>query len=155
MKKLLTLGAIAVIGMGLTVSSNAQAPGPGGPGGRLQAGQGGPGGGRMMMRLGETQKKILGQLDLSADQKKKIEALDKKTKTSMEKLMKEPGDRQAKGPKMREIMQSHREDLNKILTPAQQKKYQELMKAEMQKMRDQRGDRGPAGGRKAPPAKKP
>ena len=154
MKKL-TL-SILVVGaaIGLATESLAQQPGPKGGQGGGQFGRPGQGGQRRvggMRRLQEVNKKIFAQLGLNADQKKKIEALDKKSAAKMQDLMKDfkpGGDMSGMRDKFRAVREDYNKGLKSILTPAQLKKYEELRKAEMQKMRQQfGGGRGFGGGR--------
>lgn len=131
MNKLVTMVTVAALAVGMSVSVMAQQPGP--KGGDAKRGPGGIGG--RFGRMAEMEKDILAKLNLNADQKKKIEALNKKTKTKMEALMKEPGEMKDKREKFREINQNRRDEMNKILTPAQQKKYKELWQEKVKEMR--------------------
>lgn len=125
-----------------------------------QRGQGGPGQGgpdraAIRERMQKMQKEIYAQLKLSADQTKKVEALDKATAKKLDDLRAAPGDRQSKGPKMREIRDAHQKDLEKILTKAQADQFKKLRQEQMDKMRAQFGggrDRGGPGGPGGPPA---
>lgn len=165
-KFILTLCAAVVV----AAVSFAQAPGPnrGGAGDRPS----GQRGGMMMSQRGiEIEKRVLAKLNLTADQKKRIDALNAKQKTEMDKIMAEvrklrdankpaagkPNQNRQPDPKMRALMermgkliQSRRTELNKILTPAQRSQYEKLMKDEMEKMRKEReknGQRAPSGSR--------
>lgn len=150
MKKLMQLLGIATLAVAVMVPAMAQDAGP--RGGKGQKAEGREG--RQMGRMQEVNKKILAQLDLSAEQKEKIKALEEATRAELEKSRPGPdGDRQQARQKMAEIQRNHREKLMAILTPAQRTKYQELWRAEMEKMRKERGGKPgqrPAG---APPAK--
>ncbi len=158
MKNLLKLIVVACA-MGALTFAMAQDPGPGRKAGGPQGG-GRPGGERRMGMMGGRQQAVLEKLNLTADQKKKIEALRKKQAEEMRgafaKNRPEPG--QKPDPAMREKMKAARDKYEKelmaILTPDQQKKFKALMKEEMEKMRTQRGQGGPAGagGSKKPKA---
>jgi len=145
MKNILHLIIATTLLAGLTVSALAQEAGPR----RGQGAQAGAGAGQrgQMGRLGEVQKKVLAQLDLTTDQKSKIAALDKKTKEEAMKLM-QGGRTPETREQMQDLTKKHREAMLKILTPAQRTKFQELMKAEMKKIREQAGNR--KGGGAAP-----
>lgn len=151
MKKTLTVLAIATMALGLGVGAYAQDAGP--QGGQLKQGQGQRKGGGMQKARGKIQQDILAQLNLTADQKAKIEALNKKTQeTVKEKMAAADGDRQKGGQGMREVMKNHQESLMKILTKEQQVKYRELWMAKMKEMREKRGDRPGNPGGAPPPA---
>lgn len=148
MKQFMKVFTMALAMGALIVGANAQAAGPkGGQGlgkGSQAKGLGG-GGQRNMQRMLEVRNRVFAQLNLTAEQKSKIEAIDKKHRDAMQKLMQEPGDRQAKMPKFRELQTKHREEFQAVLTPAQRTRFQELMRAEMQKMREERGKAGSGG----------
>jgi len=145
MKKILTILVSTMALAALATSAFAQGAGPkGGFGGR--GGQGGPGGmpgGRMAKMQGE----ILAKLNLSADQKKKIDALNAKRQEEMKKMFgggpPAEGDRDKMREKMRESQKAYRKELDKILKPDQAKKYDALLKEARDKMRAQMG--GPGG----------
>ncbi|MEZ0327814.1 MAG: hypothetical protein ACAH95_18110 [Fimbriimonas sp.] len=146
MKKLISTLIIAGAAFGLVSASFAQTAGPkqGGPG---QRGPGGPGGGRMA-RMGKMQEEVLAKLNLTADQKKKIEAHNKKMgekmKTMFESAQKNPG---ADRTEMRKKFMAMREEGDKgmkaILTAEQWKKFETLRKEAREKARKQFG--GPGG----------
>ena len=146
MKKLVLAIIISVV----AVAAIAQGPGPGGPG---MGGPGGRGGG--MKRMAEMQKKILDQLKLTADQKKKVDALDadtaKKLRAAMESLKPSTPGARPDFSQMREKIQPIRKAreaaLAKILTKDQLKKYSELRKKAMDDMRKSFGGFGGPGGR--------
>lgn len=148
MKRFLTLIAVTAALATMAVPAFAQGAGPGGqkPGGGIQGGQrrpGGPGGpgGMGRERMQKMRAELLAKLNLSADQKTKIAALDKKREAEMQKL-RQSGDREGMREKMRPIMEKYEKDFNAILTPAQRTKYQELRKEMMEKMRKERGGQG-------------
>lgn len=136
MKKFLPLIAIAAMSAGFATVSLAQDAGP--RGGQLQGRQGRGMGG--MMRMAKVREEVLAQLNLTADQKKKLAELDKKTEAEVKALMVpgKPVDR----AKAREVMEAHRDGMKKILTKEQNKKYRELMMAKMKEMRERRQGAG-------------
>ena len=84
MKRFLTLIAVTAALATMAVPAFAQGAGPGGqkPGGGIQGGQRGPGGpggpgGMGRERMQKMRAELLAKLNLSADQKTKIAALDK------------------------------------------------------------------------------
>ena len=101
-----------------------------------------------MKRMQDTQEKVLSQLGLTSDQKKQVKGLNKTTADSFKKLMDASNGQRPDREAMRGVMKSHREGLMKILTKDQQTKFKDLMKAQMEKMRAERG-----GGAGAPPQK--
>ncbi|MBS1716275.1 MAG: Spy/CpxP family protein refolding chaperone [Armatimonadetes bacterium] len=150
MKRLLILSLLAVS----TASLLAQAPGPkaGAPG------QGGAGGhGEKMNRMGQMEKEILSKLNLTADQKKQIAALQKQLKPKREALMAQmkdaKGDRtkmQALRPQFQALRKEHEEGLMKILTPAQQKQFKDAIAQWMKDHPRPGGGAGGGGGRPGP-----
>lgn len=150
-----TKGIFAIVlGVSLVAPAMAQQSGPRGGGGVQGGGQrgpGGPGGNRMMMggRMKEVQTKVLAQLGLSDAQKSKLKALDAETEKKMKALMdankgknQSDASRKEMMEKFRAINESRKTQFEKILTPAQLKKYESLMKAEMEKMRKEREKNG-------------
>ncbi len=148
MKLMQILGACALT-LALGAFTFAQDAGPKGGGGSLPGVQGkrgragGQGGAKRMVTMHAD---ILAQLGLSSEQKTEIVALDKKFADDMKALAAEPGERKEKAPKMKALRDAHHQDLMKILTPEQGKKYDELWKEAMQKARQ----KGPGGGRGRP-----
>lgn len=145
-------GAIAA----LTTSSFAQGAGPkGGKGGNFGGGPGqgrGMGGGRMMMRGN-----IMEKLNLTAAQKQKIEAIQKKYMPQIQEAMQsfrksmKPGERptdeqrKAMRAKMKPINDKMMAEINKVLTPAQQKQLKQAMEEQRKKMEEMRAAGGPGG----------
>ncbi len=130
MKKLITMLSIAVAVVGI---ASAQTAGPKSkPGAGLGQGKPGQEGNRQGKR-GEMMKKLMAQLDLSADQKTKIEKIQNAQKEAMQKLMTSSLSQEEKRSKMREAMQKTQKDIQQILTPEQRKKMAELMKEFRQK----------------------
>lgn len=136
MKKFLPLIAIAAMSLGFAAVSVAQDAGP--RGGQLQGKQGRGQGG--MRRMGKFREEVLAQLNLTADQKRKLAELDKKTQAEMKALM-EPG-KPIDRAKAKQVMDSHRDAMKKILTKEQNKKFRELMMAKMKEMRERRQGAG-------------
>lgn len=140
-KLLLAIAIVATLGAGPAAFGQAA-----GPKGGLAPAQGGPGGGRMgggMQRMQKMRDDIFAQLNLTADQKKKIKTLDeaqaKKVKSMMADAQKPGADRS----KMRDTFMAMRKDYDKslagILSKDQKKKYDVLLKAAREKFRAQRG----------------
>ncbi len=182
MKKIASLTLMALMGLSLVAPAFAQAPGPKGG---AQAGPGGrQGGGNRMARMGQMEKDIFAKLNLKADQKKKLEAIDAKYKAKFAEEMKKmggpgggmgrpgpggPGGGRTGGPGgpgggpggpggamggMREMMQARRKEQMGVLDKVQQKKYTEMMEAERAKWRANRPGGGPGGPGGVPGGKK-
>lgn len=167
MKKLITFIVSALMVGVMATAAMAQDAGPGGrgpggaPGGRGPGGPGGPGGDRTKMRakMKEIEAKVLAQLKLTDAQKTKIKNLNAKYDKQMADLQKSTADRETKMKKMRTMMESRRKEFMAILTPEQQKKFDALMKAEMEKLRKEREKNGgqkpggskPSGGKPSKP----
>ncbi len=134
-KTLLSMLALAV-GTVAPLSLSAQErparperAGPGGPGG-----PGGRGGDRLAM--------MSEQLNLTADQKTKVQAILESERKSLEALREDSSlNQEARRAKMQEIRQSFAGKIREVLTPEQQ--------AKMGEMRGARGPVGPGAG-KAP-----
>lgn len=152
MKNIFRVLTVAVAAMSLAAVGFAQTPGPKGNKQGFQGkGQDGKGFGGRMRGMN---KELLGKLNLSADQQKKVEALEKSTQSKVQAIMNTDGDRESKMKKMREVMQGHRDELNKILTKPQQEQLKKLM-AEARAKRQKDG-KGPDGkGAKPGSGKKP
>ncbi|RYG32905.1 hypothetical protein EON81_19540 [bacterium] len=144
MKKLAILAFLAVG----VASAFAQQPGP------RPGGPGAPGGPRRMgmpgQRMTKMNEEIYKQLNLTADQKKKVAALDKSYMEKGKKAFEaSKGDFRAMREKTKGMREAHEKALFVILTDPQEKKYKSLRKAQMEKMRKQFG--GMRGGPGAPP----
>jgi Spy/CpxP family protein refolding chaperone len=153
MRKIFVLSGLVLGILALVVGVSAQAAGPktGGQGkdkGQV-SGQGGPkpgqrGGGMMGGQ------RILDQLNLTAAQKQKVEALQTKMRETMKSMMQSnpKGDdkaaREKNMAKFKSIREQYEKDLMAILTKDQQAKY----KALIEEMRNKRGAGGPPGQRK-------
>lgn len=145
MKKTLSLVALLAV---CATAAFAQQPGtsPKGPGR--------PGGPGMMRgpgaRMGKMNAEIYKQLGLTADQKKKVDALDKSHMAKMKALFdsaSKGGERSAMRDKFMKLRDEHEKGLFAILSDAQEKKYKTLRKATMDKMRKERGGMRPGGPR--------
>ena len=115
----------------------------------------------MMRRGGEEFKqlhtKILTELKLTADQKNKVTALDKKREDDQKKMMAEftkvgrdasEAQRTQMRDKMRKMQEEYRAGLKKILGDAKYATYEKRMREEMTKMMEKmRKERGQAGGK--------
>lgn len=130
MKKLLTIFAVSVIAMSLSVASFAQDAGPkgGAPGLGGKAGRTGQVG-----KLGKIHDEILAKLNLTQAQKDKIAALKKELQSKVSELRKS-GDKDAAKGKLRELMQEHSKAVMNVLTPAQKEQYAKLLKEYREKI---------------------
>jgi Spy/CpxP family protein refolding chaperone len=84
---------------------------------------------RMAKQMVEGQRRRLGELDLTADQKTKVDAVlaDAEKKMTDAAAQAQPADGQGggrRGGPMGEVMRDTREKINQILTPEQQQKFQ-------------------------------
>lgn len=148
LKRTLSL-IIAAAALGLSGAAIAQDAGPKG-GAPKQGNQGGNRGPRMnWKRMQEIQKEILAQLNLTADQKKKVEALNKKTADALMALREKQGDRQAMRAEMRKINDAHRDEFKSILTKEQHQKYRQLMQQKLKELREKEGKTGKGGNGKS------
>lgn len=144
--------AVAMIGSAFAQGAGPQAGGPGqGKGGKR--GPGGP-----MGRRGGPMNfdgPVLDKVNLNATQKSQVKTLKEKLGKDMKAAFdKNQGNREAMRTAMKGVGKSYRDGLMKILTPAQQKQYKSLMKAEMEKRRKEMGNRrgGPGGPGGPPPS---
>ncbi|MBV6457137.1 MAG: hypothetical protein HONBIEJF_00244 [Fimbriimonadaceae bacterium] len=130
--------------MSLTAVGFAQTPGPKG---NKQGFQGkGPGGKGFGGRMRGMSKEFLAKLNLTADQQKKVEALEKSTQSKVQAIMNTDGDRESKMKKMREVMQGHRDAMGKILTKQQQEQMKKMMaEARAKRQKDGKGPDGKGG----------
>lgn len=123
------------------VTAVAMAQGPGG-GQRGPGGPGGPGGrGGQRMDPKARLQQMVKDLSLTADQTKKVEALQKKMMDTMTKLRSAPGDRSSKMDQFKKMRDEFNGGMKKILTPAQQAKFEKMQKERM----NRRGGGGPGG----------
>ncbi len=142
MKRMVKIASVVVLATSLFAVSFAQGAGP--KGGAPKEGQHARGPENRFQML----EKVLNQLDLNKDQKSKIKDLIKKTRDELKDVRKDakPGADGKPDPavrdKVRGIMKTFHEDLFKILTPAQQDKFKQLMKDEMKKNGGPGGPRG-------------
>lgn len=160
MNRFLTIVTVCGAIAALTTSSFAQGAGPQGGRGNLGGGPGGQGrgmgGGRMMMRGN-----IMEKLNLTAAQKQKIEAIQKKYMPQMRDAMQsfrkdlKPGERptdeqrKAMRAKMKPINDKMMAEINKVLTPAQQKQLKQAMEEQRKKMEEMRANGGGPGAKGA------
>lgn len=160
---MMVVASVAV--MGLATSALAQAAGPKGGGGLQQGGkaQGGQRqGGMRMMGGGRFEEQILPKLKLSADQKKKWDAVNKDMQAEMEKIRAsmqkaggaQTGQGQGQRPRMSEAdrtkLQAKFKAFNDkkmaILTKDQKATYEKEMKAAREKFMKERGGQRGGGG---------
>ena len=140
MKKLLTIVAIAAFSLMLCTVSFAQDAGP--QGGRLT---GKPHPRRAGVRLMEKfQKDVLASLNLTADQRKKIDDLNtdlaSKIKTIIEQNKGTTGNKNV-GAQRRQVVMDYNNNLHDILGDDLWRQYREGMLAKMKEAREQRNAR--------------
>lgn len=151
-------GKVIVMVAAMSLASVVLAQGAGPKGGQGAPPQGGRPGGQSMQgfrqKMEEAHKRVLGTLNLTADQKTKVAALDKdraaKTKAIRDKAQKAAGANGGRPPQglrdeMRKITEDYNKKLGTILGADKYKKYQAGMKAEMDKLRSQFGGQRPGG----------
>lgn len=175
MRKLLSIVVAGALVAGLIATVSAQGAGPkGGQKSGVQPGQGGPGGprgGGQRARMADLMKKI--QPPLTADQTKKIEAINSKFREDMQKLRGAGGPgrqgqqgqqgqrQQGARPDMAKFMELNKkrmDAINKVLSKKQQESFKKLTAEMMQRFQQGRGPGGaagnrPPGGGAKPPAK--
>lgn len=103
--------------------------------------------------LMETNKQILAQLDLSADQKTKIAGLDKDLRAKIKEIAEDakksstPEDKKEARKKIQEAFKDYTQNLKGLLTPDQRTKYDQLWKEAREKAKEQKagGAAKPAG----------
>jgi Spy/CpxP family protein refolding chaperone len=155
MKKVIQTLVLCGLLVGLQGMAFSQAAGPQSGNRPLGQGQQGRNPANMMRRMADMQKEILGQLNLTNDQKTKIKALDEKLAKDMREAWEKQrgqaptagapaagapkGGQRGRGGPTREVMQNHRKELMKVLTPDQRKKYDELWKKKREEMAKERG----------------
>lgn len=153
MKNIFRVFTVAVAALSLAAVGLAQTPGPKGNKQGFQ-GKGPDGKGFGQGRMRGMSKEFLAKLNLTADQQKKVDALQKSTQTKVQAIMNTDGDREGKMKKMREVMQGHRDALGKILTKQQQEQLKKMMAdARAKREKDGKGFAGKPGG--PTPGKKP
>jgi Spy/CpxP family protein refolding chaperone len=117
-----------------SLCAHAQQPGP-----ANQTSESGHarGGKHFMDRLAATNKDILPQLHLTADQQKQVDDLVASTKTKFDALAADlkakNGDKDAARAKVRDLMKDYNKSLGSILTKEQKKQYMTLVKAAREK----------------------
>jgi len=151
MKNLL-ISALAVVAMFSVVASSAQAQAAGPAGGKVQgqAGKGGPQAGRNAWM-----KDAMKELNLSADQQKKMTELMKKQAEKMKELReKSGGDRTKMREEFMKFRQGQEAEMKKILTKEQWTKWEKIREEQMKKMRGQGGAGRPGAGRPGAGGKK-
>jgi hypothetical protein len=154
MKKIWTLIAAGALIAGIVGYAGAQGAGPKGQKGGPQAGADKPGGPRQGgPRASRMQAELFAKIQppLSADQKKKVEALNKSFGEQIRKLMEAPGERESKREKFMALRKKHQEEIAKILN----KQQQESLKKLMEEARKRRGQNGGPNGVRKPGGQKP
>ncbi|MBL8087548.1 MAG: hypothetical protein JNM85_05675 [Chthonomonas sp.] len=140
MKNFVKTFAAFVAILGVVAGAFAQNSGPrGGPGGPGKKGDG-----QHRMMLGKKENEMLAKLNLTAEQKSKVKALQDVRDRTFKKLMsdRDPSKREETGNKMREAMKRYETALDKILTPAQRTKLTQLREAAKKEMEKRRGEKG-------------
>ncbi len=134
MKKLIY--TIALVAMGMT-ASYAQKAGPG-PGGREK--------GTPEQRAEKAATALQTKLNLTADQKQKVQALElERIKKNDEFRKKDDQEMKAKMEERKTFMKASKDKMDAILTP-EQKKTLDASRDEMRdKMKDRKGGKGPRG----------
>lgn len=172
MKSLFRMTLALVIAGTLVAPAVAQTAGPRGGGQNQAANQ--QARQQRLEQLQQIRKRVLDQLNLTADQRQKIDALMKKHEQEMQKLRDslrqsvagqsgqrnragarqggaDTGARQETMAKLRELQQQFQTDLQKILSSEQYTRFQQLMRQEMQRLRERMGRPGnanPPGGQR-------
>ena len=137
MKKILKLVAIATLALSIGAIATAQDAGP--QGGQIQSKKHGAHMGGLKL-IEKFQKEVLAGLNLTSDQQKKIDDLNKATADKIKDLRKsskDSTDKKALADQRKDLMKSYNESMRSILTPDQFKTYHEQMKAKMQEYRDE------------------
>ena len=133
MNKLLISLALAAA----SLCAHAQQPGPGNQTSPAPQTGHARGGKHFMDRLAATNKAIMPQLHLTADQQKKVDDLVADTKTKFEVLAADlkakSGDKDAAKAKVRDLMKDYNKSLGAILSKEQKKQYMALVKAAREK----------------------
>lgn len=163
MKRFISILTVAAVATMMATSAFAQTAGPKGgqqqggqqgqgEGGRRGGGGGGFGGMRMQAnpemakKLKEIQTKIFKQIGLSSDQVKKVEALQKEREAEGKKMFEQmqkdreagkQGDQAEMRAKFQEFGKKFNDGMTKIMGKEKYDQYQKLMRAEMQKMREE------------------
>ncbi|CAN5640564.1 hypothetical protein BH11ARM2_BH11ARM2_25230 [soil metagenome] len=132
MKKNLAIAAFLALGL---TGAFAQQAGPG-----IQGGSGTPSVGHGDRKA--AMQAAMKQLNLTADQQKKIEDLEKSHRDKMKAARKaNKGDKTAWGEKAKALRKEHEDALKTILNKDQQKKFKELRKDIAKKYRGDHGDK--------------
>ena len=131
MRRFLTVSVCAALAIGLATAQG----GPGGPGR--------PPGGRPGMRMGPGGGgRWLDQLNLTPAQKTKVDAIMKKQGEQMRAVFNSKMTDEQKRAKWKAISDANNKQIRALLTPAQQKKWDEMQK----NRREMMGGMGPRGG---------
>jgi Spy/CpxP family protein refolding chaperone len=135
MKNLLATLAIATVFVGVASTANAQAAGPKTQGNTSVAQE-------HERNRADIHRDIMAQLNLSQDQKKKIRALHKENKAKnaalKEELEKSNASDEVRKQKQLALRKDQQAALRALLTADQQKKFDDLMKEEIKKLRQAR-----------------
>ncbi|MCC7230931.1 MAG: hypothetical protein IT203_11110 [Fimbriimonadaceae bacterium] len=147
--------SLIVIGLGATLISSAFSQTAGPQGGGIAGGkQEGQAGGKGIRGLQKLEAQIWEKLSppLTSDQKTKLEAINKETKSALKGLRDkaQTGDKEALKTEFKKVQQARREKIMAMLTPEQKTSYQALLKDAMDKIKkgakDGKGGKGGKGG---------
>lgn len=141
MKKLISLLAAGILALGIAGGASAA---PGEPGAAAPPGKKGPKGNKGAA-VGRRLHGLLAKLDLTPEQKKKVDTILHDARAELQKIP--PAERREKG---RAIQKSTRDKIVAVLTPTQQSKLKELIKAERAKRARAAGQGRPGKGKAAP-----
>ncbi len=98
-------------------------------------------------RMQQRHERLAQELGLNQDQKDRLKALHESTRTQMQALRNNDQlSREEKRDQMRQIKQQKRAQMNAILTPEQQKKFEQMRAQHKGKHGKHRGDRGDQSG---------
>ncbi len=123
MKRLISIAVLSLAVVGLSVASFAQQTG-----GVKQDKKQGAVGHRGHAKMKLAKKHMAEKLNLTAEQKQRVQILHDQTKARLQALKNSPGDRTSKAAKFKEIREASRTEFQSILTSDQKAKLQEMKK---------------------------
>lgn len=149
MNRFLSTIVVTVAAIAISVPVLAQDAGP--RGGKGGAGAGQPGQPRMGMRMGRMNDEMMKKLNLTAEQKKKVEALQKKQQAERRKVMEgmkltpgtQPTEEQRKQmrEKMQPMIERHQKEFQEILTPTQREQFKKMIEEARKRFTERRTDK--------------
>lgn len=157
MKRFLSIAVVSLAVVGLSVAAFAQQAGP--QQGQQQKGQHqkgqhqkgqhqkGEAGRHANRKHGDVMKRFAEKLNLTAEQKQRIQILRDQTKARLQALKDAPGTKESKMAKLQEIRKSSKEEFQGILTAEQKAKLAEMKKNFKDHMKNRKGgvDKGGRG----------